>query len=177
MRPSPACCRWSEYLIPSCACSIFWICLLEWRGFCRGSAEQRFIHLCNQSSLLRGSVCFPWRFASVTLCSARGLAVLQCRSCLPIWPCPCALHLVHLSIVSLEIFAFFLMIRRFYWVTADASACSAISAAPLALFTLIRPTLELFEAEDLMSPLIRKWHPLWIRLAAWKVKNCQWLQK
>lgn len=63
------------------------------------------------------------------------------------------------------------------WVTADASARSAISAAPLALFTLIRPTLELFQAEDLMSPLIRKWHPLWIRLAAWKVKNCQWLQK
>lgn len=116
MWPSTACCCRSGYLIPRCACSIFWICLQEWRGFCRRSAEQRFIHLCNQSCLLRGSVCFcpPWRFASVTLCSVRGLTVLQCRSCLPTWPCPCALHLVHLSIVSPERFAFFLTIRRFY---------------------------------------------------------------
>lgn len=60
------------------------------------------------------------------------------------------------------------------WVAA-ASSLSVVSL--LALFILIRLALALSEAENPMSLLIRKWHPLWIRLAAWKVKICQWLQK
>lgn len=64
-----------------------------------------------------------------------------------------------------------------FWVTAASSALSVVSPDLLSLFILIRLALALSEAEDPMSLLIRKWHPLWIRLAAWKVKICQWLQK
>lgn len=63
------------------------------------------------------------------------------------------------------------------WVTAASSALSVVSPDLLALFILISLALALSEAENPMSLLIRKWHPLWIRLAAWKVKICQWLQK
>jgi len=45
-----------------------------------------------------------------------------------------------------------------FWVTAASH--SVMSPAPLALFILIRLALALFEAENLMSALIRKWHPL-----------------
>lgn len=57
-----------------------------------------------------------------------------------------------------------------FQVTAASSTCSVISPDPLAHFILIRLPLALFEAENLMYPLIRKRHPFWIRLAAWKVK-------
>lgn len=47
-----------------------------------------------------------------------------------------------------------------FWVTAASSALSVVSPDLLALFILIRLALALSEAENPMSLLIRKWHPL-----------------
>lgn len=176
----------SGYLILSHGFSVFCICLWEWIGLiCRNSAELKFIDLCNQNCLLRGSVCFcpSWSFASVISlwCWGSRQAADCCTGVIfksgPSHACivfGASLHF--LSWDTCFIFNDKKALFQFR-VTAAASSCSVISPDPLALFILIRLTLALFEAEDLMSPLIRKWHPLWIRLAAWKVKICQWLQK
>lgn len=47
-----------------------------------------------------------------------------------------------------------------FWVTAASSALSVVSPDLLTLFILIRLALALSEAENPMSLLIRKWHPL-----------------
>lgn len=47
-----------------------------------------------------------------------------------------------------------------FWVTAASSALSVVSPNLLTLFILIRLALALSEAENPMSLLIRKWHPL-----------------
>lgn len=148
---------------------------------CRNSAELNLMDLCSQNHLLRGWMCCCpswWDFSGIRgsqwaagswrrvifksgeghVCAAVGASARQ---------------------LSGGIYSIFnnKEVLFPFGVTAASSALSVVSPDLLALFILIRLALALSEAENPMSLLIRKWHPLWIRLAAWKVKICQWLQK
>lgn len=80
-------------------------------------------------------------------------------SSLPVSPCPCVCCLAAFSLLRYLIFNNKKVLFQFQ-VTAASSSRSVISPDLLTLLILIRLTLALFEAESLMSPLIRKWHPL-----------------